>query len=310
MTPPMSLEERRYYATQSRVSDPDDRGARLAALPADPARLLTAISGLVLHPLFVGPLGITAPAGSEADVESRSVPRILDRILERDAAPLDVARPPERRFIGICRDYALLACAALRQHHVPARLRVGFAAYFTPGYLEDHWVCEYHAGDRWRRLDPELSPSVRAHFGIAFDPADVPREAFLVAGEVWRRVRAGAIDAATCGVSVIGVGGRGFIAASVARDLAALNKREMLAWDVWGLPLGLRPGVPVPPDEPLPEDTARRLDAVAALTAAPEPDWARLREAHDRDDGFRVPPVVTSFTSRGPARVTVDVDLS
>src|SRR5713101_7308823 len=102
----MTPDERRYYATQSRVSDPEDRGTLLAALPA-------------------------APAGSEADVESRSVPRILDRILERDAAPLDVARPPERCFIGICRDYALLACAALRQHRVPARVRVGFAAYFT-----------------------------------------------------------------------------------------------------------------------------------------------------------------------------------
>lgn len=300
----MTPEERRYYATQSRVSDPADRGTLLAALPAEPAALVPAISGLVLHTLFVGPLGITAPAGSEADVESRSVPRILDRILERDTAPLDVERPPERRFIGICRDYALLACAALRQHRVPARLRVGFAAYFTPGYLEDHWVCEYHAGDRWRRLDPELSPRVRSHFGITFDPADVPREGFLVAGEVWRRVRAGAIDPATCGVSSIGVGGHGFIAASVARDLAALNKREMLAWDVWGLPLGLRPAGPVP------EEAARRLDAVAALTATPEPDWARLREAHDRDEGFRVPSVVTSFTARGPARVPVDVDLS
>ena len=237
----MTPEERRYYATQSRVSDPEDRGTLLAALPAEPAGLVPAISGLVLHTLFVRPLGITAPAGSEADVESRSVPRILDRILERDAAPLDVARPPERRFIGICRDYALLACAALRQHRVPARVRVGFAAYFTPGYLEDHWVCEYHADDRWQLLDPELAPRVRAHFGIAFDPADVPREAFLVAGEVWRRVRAGAIDPATCGVSSIGVGGHGFIAASVARDLAALNKREMLAWDVWGLPLGSAP---------------------------------------------------------------------
>src|ERR1700687_1433224 len=306
----MTPDERRYYATQSRVSDPEDRSALLAALPAEPADLVPAISGLVLHTLFVRPLVITAPVGSEADVESRSVPRILDRILERDPAPLQVTRPPERRFIGICRDYALLACAALRQHRVPARLRVGFAAYFTPGYLEDHWVCEYHAGDRWRLLDPELSPRVRSHFGIAFDPAAVPREGFLVAGEVWRRVRAGAIDPAICGVSSIGVGGHGFIAASVARGLAALNKREMLAWDGWGLPLGLRLGGPVPPDRPVPEDTARRLDAVAALTAPPQPGWGRLREAHDRDDGFRVPSVVTSFTSRGPAQVTVDVDLS
>ncbi len=300
----MTPEERRYYATQSRVSI-RDRGALLAALPADPAASSPrspASSSTALR----GPARHHRAGGQRGRRREPHRAAILDRILERDA-PLDVERPPERRFIGICRDYALLACAALRQHRVPARLRVGFAAYFTPGYLEDHWVCEYHAGDRWRLLDPELSPRVRAHFGIAFDPADVPREAFLVAGEVWRRVRAGAIDPATCGVSSIGVGGHGFIAASVARDLAALNKREMLAWDVWGLPLGLRPGGPVRP-----EDRARLAawTTVAALTATPEPDWARLREAHDRDDGFRVPSVVTSFTSRGPAQVTVDVDLS
>src|SRR4029077_2620167 len=180
---------------------------------------------------------------SEDDVECRRLPRILDRIVARDPAPLDVARPPERRFIGICRDYALLACAALRHHGVPARLRVGFATYFTPGYLEDHWVCEYHAGDRWRLLDPELAPRVRTHFKIAFDPTDVPRDAFLVAGDVWQRTRAGAIDPETCGVPHIGIVGRGFIAASLVRDLAALNRREMLAWDVWGLPLGHRAGV-------------------------------------------------------------------
>jgi Transglutaminase-like superfamily len=295
-------DERRYYATHSRVSDPGERAPLLGVLPGEPGRLVPAVSALVLHRLFVGPLGVTPPAGSAEDVQSRTVPGMLDRILARDPAPLDVPRPPERRFIGICRDYALLACAALRHHRVPARLRVGFATYFTPGYLEDHWVCEYHADGRWRLLDPELSERVRAHSGITFDPADVPREAFLVAGEAWRRVRAGALDPARCGVSSIGVLGEGFVAASVIRDLAALNKREMLAWDVWGLPLGVAPGAPVP------EVAARRLDAVAALTAAPEPDWPRVRDVHDRDDGFRVPAVVTSFGPAGPARVAVDVE--
>lgn len=298
----MTEDERRYYATQSRVSDPGDRARLLDALPAEAGRLVPAVSALVLHPLFVGRLGITPAADSADDVESRTVPRILDRILARDPAPLDVPRPPERRFIGICRDYALLACAALRHHRVPARLRVGFATYFTPGYLEDHWVCEYAADGRWRLLDPELADRVRAHFGITFDPADVPRDAFLVAGEAWRRVRAGAVDPQTCGVPWIGILGAGFVAASVARDLAALNKREMLAWDVWGLPLGLPPGAPVP------EAAARRLDAVAALTAAPEPDWSCVRDAHDRDDGFRVPAAVTTFGPRGPSQVVVDVE--
>lgn len=157
---------------------------------------------------------------------------MLDRILARDASSLDAARRLERRFIGICRDYALLTCSALRHHGIPARLRVGFAAYFTPGFHEDHWVCEYHAGRRWRLLDAELSDRVRAHFGVGFDAADVPRDAFLVAGEAWARARHGVLDPGTCGVSAIGISGQQFLASSVVRDLAALNKREMLAWDV------------------------------------------------------------------------------
>ncbi len=174
------------------------------------------------------PLGIVPAAASADDVESRTLAHMLDRLVARDPAPLDIARPPDRRFIGICPDHTLLACAALRHHRVPARLRVGFAAYFTPDCLEDHWVCEYRAADGWRLLDPELGPRVRARFGIAFDPADVPRDAFLVAGEAWRRTRAGRLDPATCGVSHIQVQGAGFIAASVARALAALNKRDQV----------------------------------------------------------------------------------
>src|SRR4029077_10263505 len=142
-----------------------------------------------------------------------------------------------------------------------------FATYFTPGYLEDHWVCEYYAGDRWRLLDPELAPRVRAHFKIAFDPADVPRDAFLVAGDVWQRTRAGAIDPETCGGPRIGIVRRRVIAASAAKALGARNRGEMLAWDVWGLPLGLRPGAGIP------EPVARRLDALAALLEIRRRSW-------------------------------------
>ena len=105
--------ERRYNAAHSVASDPADRAPHLAVLPADATRLVAAVTGLVLHPLFVAPLGISPPPESADDVESRSLARILDRLLRRDPAPLDVARSPARRFIGICRDYALLACAAV-----------------------------------------------------------------------------------------------------------------------------------------------------------------------------------------------------
>jgi hypothetical protein len=88
----------------------------------------------------------------------------------------------------------------------------------------------------------------------------------------------------------------------VVRDLAALNKREMLAWDVWGLARGLAPGAPIP------ERAAARLDAVAGVIAAPDPGWRALREAYE-DEGLRVPRVVLSFTDGGPVEVAVAVDV-
>ena len=143
-----------------------------------------------------------------------------------------------------------------------------------------------------------MSAPVRAHFKIAFSPDDVPRDAFLVAGDAWLQVRRGLIDPATCGVPSIGILGPGFVASSVLRDLAALNKREMLAWNVWGIARGGRPG------DPIPEETAGRLDALARLIADPAADWSAIRAIYGRDE-FRVPPVVLSFGANGPAEVAV-----
>ena len=296
----MQQGERAYYTTHSAASDPGPHARLLDALPADPARLVEAVSELVLHPLFVGALGITPHPDSGGDVEARTMPAMLERIVSRDPAALDVRREPERRFIGICRDHTLLACAALRHHRVPARARVGFATYFVRGFHDDHWVCEYHAGGQWRLLDPQLSERVRRHFGIAFSPADVPREAFLVAGETWRRIGSGAIDPATCGVHAHGLRGAWFVAANVVRDLAALNKREMLAWDYWGMALRFSgPGASVP------ADASARLDTIAGLTSAPDPDWPTLREAYEKDDALRVPSSVSSFGPHGLKTIAV-----
>ena len=296
----MTPDERAYYAAHSTISDPGDRAALLGAMPSDPHRLVAAVSGLILHRLFVGALGITPPPDSRDDAESRAMPAMLERILGRDASPLDVRRPPERRFIGICRDYALLACAALRHHGIPARARVGFATYFTPDFYDDHWVCEYHADGRWRLLDAQLSEPVRAHFKITFSPADVPRDVFLTAGEVWLRIRRGALDPATCGVASERLAGAWFVAAAVVRDLATLNKREMLAWDYWGIALQFSgPGMSVP------DAAAARLDAVAEIIGTPELDWKAACELYERDDTLRVPSVVRSFGPAGPKEVEV-----
>lgn len=68
---------------------------------------------------------------------------MIDHVLTMDTRPLAAARPPEQRLVGVCRHFATLLGAMLRAKGLPARARCGFGSYFNPGYVDDHWVCEY-----------------------------------------------------------------------------------------------------------------------------------------------------------------------
>src|SRR2546430_2277961 len=122
----MTPDEARYYASQSVESDPADLRELLDALPKYPRPLLAVVAGLILDTAFVAPLGVVCPPDSTDDVEIRRLPEMLRRILARGPGSLATTRPAEKRFIGACRHYAILACSAFRHHGVPARVRVGF----------------------------------------------------------------------------------------------------------------------------------------------------------------------------------------
>ena len=112
------------------------------------------------------------------------------------------------------------------------------------------------------------------------------------------RVRAGAVDAERCGVSFIpAIRGAWFVAGSVLRDLAALNGRELLPWDYWGLARDLRPGSAVAPS------VAARVDEVAIAGAAP--DWRAVQAIYEAGDDVRVPATVLSFPGGAPLEVAV-----
>lgn len=231
------------YARQSRWTEPGKFTAHVAALPADPTVLPEIVGGLVLHPLFAG-----AAAKENPEPALRRMSDILAAIVSKDARPLDQTRQPDKRVFGTCRNYAVVACAILRQHRRPARLRVGFADYFTSDFAEDHWVCEYYDGAAWRLLDAELASTVSQHYAIPFAAWDVPRERFLTAGGAWQKLRRGEGDPTRFGVSVLGLTGMWFVAASLLRDLAALDMEEMMVWDYWGPARNFRPGTEISPE--------------------------------------------------------------
>lgn len=200
----------------------------LDGLGDDPVQLCTPAHLLVIQPHVAKDLGVGDDRLAEANL--RPAARILDAILALNSAPVGNGRPGEQRVIGTCRHFALLSCAFLRYRGIAARARCGFATYFQPGQGLDHWVTEYRNTDgRWVRIDSEvLGGDVLDH------PEELRAGEFLTGGEAWAAFRRGEIDAAHFGVYGTGNWGPAEIQGNAVRDLAALNKVEMLPWDEWG----------------------------------------------------------------------------
>ncbi|MFI6565451.1 transglutaminase-like domain-containing protein [Streptomyces sp. NPDC050534] len=294
-----------FYAAQSTFSDPGELVARYADLPHDPAQLARITRDLLIHRLEDGIFGHTHPVDRlHDDAETRYVDDILRVLVSRDDAPLTRRREPADRFVGTCRDFALLHCSFLRHAGVPARTRSGFADYFGDGgFHADHVVTEYWDGERgWLLADPELAdPFVTGHWNVDFDPMDVPRDRFLVAGEAWRAIREEGADPETFGLHPPEQGpfwGERFVSGNIRLDLAALNKVEPLLWDVWGEAEG-------EPGEPLPEPARLFYDRVAPVVSG-DVSFDAARTLFAEDDVLRTPKTVTCYAPfNGPSRVTL-----
>lgn len=264
--------------------------AALAGLPADPWDVAEVVQGLVVHPFLVGLYDAEVGPARMDDQQVRPVAGAVERLLARDPAPLVEARSPDQRLVGTCRTFTTLSVALLRHAGVPARARCGFASYFQAARWVDHWVVEHHDGERWVRLDAQVDDVQRRAFGIDLDPADVPADGFLAAGEAWRACQDGREDPDHFGIA--DEWGRWFVRGNVARDLAALNKVEVLPWDDWGHLAG----------EDSPPGGDPYVDDLAALLASD--DLTAIRQRYDADPGLKVPPRVHAMaTLAGPTWV-------
>jgi hypothetical protein len=276
-----------FYARPAAMTSAGQHASALAELPSEVDQLVRIVQGVLIYDVVAADFyGFRIPDGRAHEIHIRPIERVLDRIFALDSRPLSVPRPVDRHLASRCRQYTGLLVAMLRAQRMPARARCGFAAYFNPDMLEDHWVGEYwHAAEeRWVLVDAQLDEVWRARLTIEFDPLDVPRDQFLVAGDAWAKSRAGGADPATFGISFAGLRGYGYIAGDVVRDLAALNKVEMLPWDVWGcMPR---------PDQSLEDDQLHLFDRVAALTRPPDTAFNARRALYESDERLRVPTTV------------------
>jgi hypothetical protein len=148
-----------YWVSQSPVTDPGPAAAAIDALPGDPAALREASSQLVFHFQTGGDFAENGvPAGRMAEISTRYADAMFALLLDRGEPALMRDRPAADRVVGCCRDATVLFLALARHKGIPARARVGFAAYIVPGWLIDHVVAEAwdDAEGRWRLIDPQM----------------------------------------------------------------------------------------------------------------------------------------------------------
>lgn len=225
-----------YYLEHGPMTDPRDQRDLLDDLPQDTPALVSVIQGLQVHRFWTRAYGLDLPEERmDAEVNLRPAYRKLARIQELDPAPLHQSRPPERRLVGNCRDFSVLAASFFRHRGIPTRVRCGFGTYFTPGHFEDHWVIEYWSAQsaRWVWLDPQLDDLMINALRLPFDAQDMPDGAFVTGGSAWQMIRRGEADPDCFGI--FEWKGWDFVKGNLLRDLLALAKFEVLPWDFWGV---------------------------------------------------------------------------
>jgi len=243
--------------------DPGRHAEAIAALDPDLGRLTEVVRGLLLHDGYIAAYGLDPADCGEISRTTLPVAERLDALRSKDSAPLSKPRPAAQRAIGTCRDYALLLAAFLRLHGVSARLRCGFADYFS-GPWEDHWVTEYWRDGAWHLADAQLDAIQQPLLGIDFDTLDMPRARFRTAAEAWLAVDGGGVAAESFGHG--DNCGLWFIQVNLERDRLALADSITSSWDGWR---------ETPPEKR--EDRAvdrlrcERLAAAGAATASKAP---------------------------------------
>ena len=276
------------YRTPVAMSDAGRQARLFDGLPTDVGGLAQVVQGLLVHEHVAPAYGLTLSPEQHAQAHLRPVEKILETIAAQDQRPLPVARPAGERVVGVCRHFTLLHVAMLRAQGVAARARCGFGAYFEKGKFLDHWVTEYwnDSEKRWVLVDPQLDTRQRELFKVTFDPLDVPRDRFLVAGDAWQLCRSGKADPGAFGI--LDMYGLWFIAGNVIRDVAALNNHEMLPWDVWGAMAQSDAGLDLP-----------FFDRLAELSQAPDEHLDELRAVYE-DNRIAVPGTVFNAVLNRP----------
>ncbi len=272
-----------YYTEHGQITNPGKYRELLRVLPKGLPSLCRCFQGVLVHPWMPKAKVHRISRNRFGDMEVKLVELMLARLQELENRSLDEARPLKTRFVANCRDFAVLLCAALREQHVPARVRYGFSTYFAKNFFTDHVICEYWKADekRWAKVDSQIDDDHRRAYGITFDSCDIPNGQFLYAGQAWNAYREGSLDPNLVGLdaSLKGHRGESFVRSALVREMAGLKKLELLCTDSCGFS----------DKEQLNRNELEVLDQVATLTKEENVDIQEMRAYFESSPALVVP---------------------
>jgi len=287
-----------YYAQSWMMTDMISLSDELGSLPGDVPGVCKLVQNLYLHIFWADRYGYPVPEERQDEVQVRHAAHKLALTLACEPGGLDTPRSASQKQISNCRDFTTLTVALLRHLGIPARARCGFAAYFAAEQVVDHWVVEYWnvKEERWVWVDAQLDAFQCEQLHVSFNPLDIKPGHFLTGGDAWLMCRRGAADPDCFGI--FDMHGWGFVRGNVLRDLAALNKVELLPWDLWGVLLK--------PDEEMTEADNDLVDRVAQAAQGVYQDFVGMQALYEGEEGLRVPQLIHSWVNG--TMVPVDVN--
>ncbi|KAJ3290627.1 hypothetical protein HDU79_003104 [Rhizoclosmatium sp. JEL0117] len=292
-----------FWTTQSKVTEPGRAATEAidAALAEDKTirGIRLATSQLIFHYVAGDFQGAGVPIERKAEANLRTALALFSVLIGRQKSlSAAVPREPINKVVACCRDATVLFLSFARRCGIPARGRVGFAAYLADGWLLDHVVAEVWDEDeaRWRLVDPQVpqkwTPEVN---GVKVDWCDIKDDQFITAPRAWLGLRDGTLKldhnrfVVYPNVDIPNLRSWPQIAHNVMQDLAMVNKTEMLLWDCWDN-LSFRNTTH---GGDLPESEATLMDEISKITSPTDIDVKVLQELYQRD-GIRVPPTIHS----------------
>lgn len=269
----------KYFGTAGQFTESGKHLHAVQQLPDGIEKLTEIVQGLSIHMFTAKEFYNTQfdQTRIENEAHIRHFDKLLDKVFELDNSSLETSRKPDKKMIGVCHHFSKLLTGFLRAKKIPARMRYGFGNYFNAGYYEDHSVCEYwnEKEKRWVLVDPQFDKVWINNLGIKHNVLDLPNDKFYKPAESWLLCRQGKLNPHQFGIFQPEMRGLWFIAGNLVKDVASMQKQELLQWDAWS-------GMSRPNNSMTNKKTLKFFDELAELMLQPDENAEAIKKYYEQ----------------------------